>query len=190
MVKRLPCLVLATLVALAAASTSAEAALVITLERISDTQVRMIGTGSVGGPANVFDTLALEGGVGTGSGMGTSSGDFAIGGYGVDSWSTFFGSFLLISSGTFTESQSPTGSDFLSRTSGNFIFNAVGSNGELVGNIVGGNTTTQRVVGRWQIVAAPPPVPVPELSTVVPGSLGIVLVGLGAYRRRRMMNQG
>jgi hypothetical protein len=188
MVKRLSRLVLAALVALAATSTSAKASMLITLDRISDTQVRMTGTGSVGGAASVFNTLALDGGVVAGSGSGSASGNFAIGGYDVLSWFTFFGSLALVSTGTFTEAQSPTGSDVLSLDTGNAIFNPVGSGGALVGNILGGSVADQRVVGRWQIVEAPVAIPLP--SSLFLASLGVVLVGLVADRRRRAIDQG
>ncbi|MCE2950258.1 MAG: hypothetical protein LXA50_24760 [Betaproteobacteria bacterium] len=162
MVKRLSRLVRAALVALAAASTSAKASMLITLDRISDTQVRMTGTGSVGGGgASVFNTLVLDGGVVAGSGSGSASGNFAIGGYDVLSWGTFSGSLALFSTGTFTEAQSPTGSGVLSLDTGNGIFNPVGSSGALVGNILGGSVADQRLVGRWQIVEAPVAIPLP-----------------------------
>ncbi len=114
-----------------------------------------------GGGASVFNTLVLDGGVVAGSGSGSASGNFAIGGYDVLSWGTFSGSLALFSTGTFTEAQSPTGSGVLSLDTGNGIFNPVGSSGALVGNILGGSVADQRLVGRWQIVEAPVAIPLP-----------------------------
>jgi hypothetical protein len=184
MVKQLPRLVLAALLALTAASTSTEAGFLITLERISDTQVRMTGTGSVGGAPALYDTLVFDA-AGTGGGLGTAVGDFAIGGYGVTSLFASGGQLFPISSGTFNEMASPTGSTLLTVTSGGFVFKSVGSSGTLLGNIDGGNINDLRLVGRWEMLAAP----IPEPSSLVLGGLGVVLVGFVAYRRRRVGDQ-
>lgn len=185
---------LLALLFVAFAPVPADAGLMLRLERISDTEAVLSGTGSVDDfGTTVFDQLEFVGATtGSPAGAGSVVGDFGIGSFLPTEFFEGVGSLVISeaagSTGTFTSGDMPVGSSQLARITGGFIFGPVGTTGNLVAQIAGGTVNDVETVGSYQIVATS--APVPEPSTMVMAVAGAVAGLCGSRRRKQDPSKG
>ncbi|MCR9296279.1 MAG: hypothetical protein NXI32_26505 [bacterium] len=133
---------------------AARADLMFEIQRVSNSEAILVGSGAVGTSLGVtFNSLFLQGAAVSAPLIGSTTGDFQIGSYVVSGYAQVGGDVSFPAAGTFLETDTPSGTE----TIFNIDFGSVGREGDIVANIVGGTIADERVVGRWRVTAVPEP---------------------------------